>query len=316
MSLLLISHDLSVIAEMADRRGRDVRRRGRRARRRRRDAHRNHSIPYTEALLRRAARRRTARATRWLRSPAWSPTPTPCRPAAGSAPDAATSSTACALEHPALDQVLSEPRVTLPAGRGARAGRRRRHQCSSNDGPRREPAAPSERRDDLAASRGCSKKFSLRSTKVFGRKSAVDRGRRRELHAALPARPSASSARAAPASPPSAASCWVSCVRRRVRSSSGGQQIARGFGRRRDLRRDVQVVFQNPYASLDPMMTIEQTLSEPLEVHLQTRSSRPPTQSARAARAGRSRPASTRTAIRMRSRAVSGNASQSPAHLR
>jgi oligopeptide/dipeptide ABC transporter ATP-binding protein len=58
-----------------------------------------------------------------------------------------------------------------------------------------------------------------------------------------------------------------------VRPTSGsiefrGQQITHGFGRRRELRRDVQVVFQNPYASLDPMMTIEQTLSEPLEVHL------------------------------------------------
>jgi peptide/nickel transport system ATP-binding protein len=36
---------------------------------------------------------------------------------------------------------------------------------------------------------------------------------------------------------------------------------------RRAIRRDVQAVFQNPYASLDPMMTIGDTLSEPLDVH-------------------------------------------------
>jgi peptide/nickel transport system ATP-binding protein len=37
--------------------------------------------------------------------------------------------------------------------------------------------------------------------------------------------------------------------------------------RRRELRRDVQVVFQNPHSSLDPMMTVGATLAEPLEVH-------------------------------------------------
>jgi peptide/nickel transport system ATP-binding protein len=36
---------------------------------------------------------------------------------------------------------------------------------------------------------------------------------------------------------------------------------------RRDLRRDVQVVFQNPHSSLDPMMTVGATLAEPLEIH-------------------------------------------------
>jgi oligopeptide/dipeptide ABC transporter ATP-binding protein len=41
---------------------------------------------------------------------------------------------------------------------------------------------------------------------------------------------------------------------------------ARG-ARRRELRRDVQVVFQDPHSSLDPMMTIGAILAEPLEVH-------------------------------------------------
>ena len=33
------------------------------------------------------------------------------------------------------------------------------------------------------------------------------------------------------------------------------------------LRKEMQIVFQNPYASLDPRMTVEQILAEPLQVH-------------------------------------------------
>lgn len=48
----------------------------------------------------------------------------------------------------------------------------------------------------------------------------------------------------------------------------GGFDVTKASGDRlRSLQRDVQVVFQNPYASLDPRMTVADILAEPLRVH-------------------------------------------------
>ncbi|MEU8177195.1 ATP-binding cassette domain-containing protein [Microbispora hainanensis] len=63
------------------------------------------------------------------------------------------------------------------------------------------------------------------------------------------------------------------CVARLVRPDSGRVLLAGrdvpGAGRRelRDLRRDMQMVFQDPYSSLNPRMTVEALVGEPLLVH-------------------------------------------------
>jgi len=47
----------------------------------------------------------------------------------------------------------------------------------------------------------------------------------------------------------------------------GADVLAARGGELRRLRRDMQIVFQDPFASLDPRMTVEQAVSEPLVIH-------------------------------------------------
>lgn len=47
-----------------------------------------------------------------------------------------------------------------------------------------------------------------------------------------------------------------------------GQDVLRAQGSAlRDLRRNMQIIFQDPFGSLDPRMTVEQAVCEPLAIH-------------------------------------------------
>ena len=48
---------------------------------------------------------------------------------------------------------------------------------------------------------------------------------------------------------------------------NGTDVLAAAGGELRRLRRDMQIIFQDPYGSLDPRMTVEQVVSEPLLIH-------------------------------------------------
>jgi peptide/nickel transport system ATP-binding protein/oligopeptide transport system ATP-binding protein len=59
-----------------------------------------------------------------------------------------------------------------------------------------------------------------------------------------------------------------------LEAASGGSALFNGTNlvglsnaRMRPLRRDIQMIFQDPFASLNPRLTIEQTLAEPLHIH-------------------------------------------------
>lgn len=63
------------------------------------------------------------------------------------------------------------------------------------------------------------------------------------------------------------------CILRLIEPTSGkivfdGQDVmALSSGELRRLRKRIQIIFQDPYSSLNPRMTVEQILAEPIDVH-------------------------------------------------
>ena len=102
---------------------------------------------------------------------------------------------------------------------------------------------------------------------------------------------------------------------------TGGEVIFRGRGsgasriaaELRRARRQMQMIFQDPYASLNPQMRVGEIIARPLRVHGIVRNARNEKQ--RVHRADATRSGSTRrsaTATRTNSRAASASASASP----
>ena len=55
----------------------------------------------------------------------------------------------------------------------------------------------------------------------------------------------------------------------------GRDLLAAGRGEMRRLRRDLQIIFQDPFASLDPRYRVEDIIAEPLLIHRISREGRP-----------------------------------------
>ena len=75
------------------------------------------------------------------------------------------------------------------------------------------------------------------------------------------------------ANPAPAKAPWGACCLRLIEPDAGeiifdGQDLlqARGGDLRR-LRRDLQIIFQDPFGSLDPRMRVEQIIGEPIAIH-------------------------------------------------
>ena len=100
--------------------------------------------------------------------------------------------------------------------------------------------------------------------KKIGDVRAVD-GVNFDLHRARRSGWSASPAAASPRSP----SCsWCSSARRPASALYKGEDIYKLSGKKlRRLRRQIQIVLQDPYTSLNPRMTVGDIVGEPFEIH-------------------------------------------------
>ena len=187
----------------------------------------------------------------------------------------------------AADHARPEPGAPLRRPRGGDGERLPRRARAGGDGVRR-AAAPLHAQADRQppdARRGTG----ARSTPMRRRCCSAS-GAARELSGAAARRSRAGSARAsswrcrAPtsasrrarrwawsASPARASRRWPwrrwACCSTRASWRVGGRQWAAGGASDRALRRLMQVVFQDPFSSLSPRMTVEQIVGEGLTVH-------------------------------------------------
>jgi peptide/nickel transport system ATP-binding protein len=278
MSLLLISHDLSVIAEMADRvavmYAGQVVEQGRVDELFLRPTH-----PYTEALLG-AQPGRSTKGEALVAIPGTVPDPSAMPAGCRFHTRCAYAIESCATQPPALEPVglggsivrclrageLTLSGVRLPLSAAAVA-------ASSPAGSASPPAGRSTARaaertaEVLLDIRGLTKRYPV-GAGVFGKASrtitAVD-------DVTIDVRRGESVGLVGESG---AGKSTVGRLVLGLTPATGGEVHFEGRdlaglskAERRAHRRDVQVVFQNPYASLDPLLPIADVIAEPLDVH-------------------------------------------------